>query len=247
MKACAVVAASARRSLSALLRPKVLGGGVAAFSNVAETPKPLCSKPDNLWDLKRQSHLLKSNFATSLAEVLPIVDFRVKGDEMVLRVRDRDIVPTLAFLRDDVNCQYKVLTQVTGVHYPHRKSAFEVVYELLSIRYNSRIRVKASVDHEGHGIDSVCGVYPAANWYEREAYDMYGIFFRNHPDLRRILTDYGFPHHPLRKDFPLSGFTELRYDDVQGMVVQEPIELAQNYRMWDYESGMAKPAAAGER
>jgi NADH dehydrogenase (ubiquinone) Fe-S protein 3 len=124
---------------------------------------------------------------------------------------------------------------VCGVDYPHRLDRFEVVYNLLSLTHNSRIRVKTYTD-EVKPVPSSCEVYPGNNWFEREAYDMYGIYFQNHPDLRRILTDYGFEGYPLRKDFPLTGYSEVRYDEEKKRIVYEPLELAQAFRYFDYQS-----------
>jgi len=172
-----------------------------------------------------------------LADILPsMIDAVVvaKG-ELCIVVTPPAITHVMTFLRDHSNCQYKVVSDVTAVDYPERPERFEVVYNLLSVRYNSRIRVKVLVD-EVTPVESVAHVYPAAAWYEREVWDMFGIFFTNHPDLRRILTDYGFDGHPLRKDFPLSGYVEVRYDDTKKRVVSEPIEMAQEFRQFDFSS-----------
>jgi len=128
-----------------------------------------------------------------------------------------------------------MLIDICGVDYPEKEARFEVVYNLLSIKYNSRIRVKVAVD-ELTPIDSVTSIYNSAGWYEREVWDLYGVFFSNHPDLRRILTDYGFDGHPLRRDFPLTGHTEVRYDEAEKRIVTEPVELAQEFRVFDFAS-----------
>ncbi|MEE9251648.1 MAG: NADH-quinone oxidoreductase subunit C [Alphaproteobacteria bacterium] len=159
----------------------------------------------------------------------------VVRDELVLHVRRDAIVKVLTFLRDDTNCQFRLLVDVCGVDYPDREHRFEVVYHLLSLRQNQRIRVKLSTDEETP-VPSVTGVFSSAGWWEREAWDLYGIFFSDHPDLRRILTDYGFEGHPLRKDFPLTGYVEVRYDDEQKRVVYEPVKLAQEFRTFDFLS-----------
>jgi NADH/F420H2 dehydrogenase subunit C len=138
-----------------------------------------------------------------------------------------------------VNCQYKVLTAITGTDYPERIDRFEVSYELLSLKFNNRLRVKTSINEVG-SLESITKVYSSANWWEREIWDMFGIFFSNHPDLRRILTDYGFEGYPLRKDFPLSGYVEVRYDDTVKRVVCEPLELAQEFRSFNFESPWSK-------
>jgi NADH-quinone oxidoreductase subunit C len=156
-------------------------------------------------------------------------------DELCLLVgRDR-ITRVLKFLRDDVNCQFKQLMDVCGVDFPDREERFEVVYNLLSLTHNRRIRVKVTASPETP-VPTVTEVFSSANWWEREAWDMYGILFRDHPDLRRILTDYGFQGHPLRKDFPLTGYVEVRYDDEQKRVVYEPVKLPQDFRTFDFLS-----------
>ncbi len=155
--------------------------------------------------------------------------------ELVLRVERAALVRALTFLRDDSTCRFEQLMDVTAVDYPHREERFEVVYNLLSLKHNHRIRVKATTD-EDTPVPSVTGVYSTAGWFERETWDMYGVFFSDHPDLRRILTDYGFEGHPLRKDFPLTGYVELRYDDEQKRVVYEPVRLTQDLRTFDFLS-----------
>ncbi|MCM2343727.1 MAG: NADH-quinone oxidoreductase subunit C [Alphaproteobacteria bacterium] len=158
----------------------------------------------------------------------------LKG-EMVLYVKRDEIVHVLQFLRDDRECDFKLLIDVCGVDYPERAERFEVVYQLLSLTQNNRIRVKVATD-ENTPVPSAVSVYSSANWLEREAWDMYGIYFSGHPDLRRILTDYGFEGHPLRKDFPLTGYVEVRWDDELKRVVYEPVKLAQDYRTFDFLS-----------
>jgi len=156
-------------------------------------------------------------------------------DQLTIKVRREAIVKVLTFLRDDVSCQFKLLVDVCGADYPEREQRFDVVYHLLSLTHNNRIRVKVTTD-EQTPVPSVTGVYSAANWFEREAWDLYGIYFFDHPDLRRILTDYGFEGHPLRKDFPLTGYVEVRYDDEQKRVVYEPVKLTQEFRSFDFLS-----------
>ncbi len=145
------------------------------------------------------------------------------------------LVGLLLFLRDDPACRFTTLVDICGADYPEREKRFEVVYHLLSMHLNQRIRVKVQTD-EQTPVPSCLGVWPAANWFEREAFDMYGIQFSDHPDLRRILTDYGFTGYPLRKDFPLTGFVEVRYDDAQQRVVYEPVRLVQDFRKFDFMS-----------
>ncbi len=161
--------------------------------------------------------------------------WRVEHGELTIDVRADRIVPVMQFLRDDPLAKFLVLIDLTAVDYPQRAQRFDVVYHLLSMHNNTRIRVKAQLG-ENDTIPTVTGVYPCADWFEREAFDMYGVVFSGHPDLRRILTDYGFEGHPLRKDFPLTGHVEVRYDDEQKRVVYEPVKLVQEYRNFDYLS-----------
>jgi|ERR1700680_2801838 len=155
--------------------------------------------------------------------------------ELTLTVEAPQIVRTLVFLRDDPECRFTLLIDICGVDYPNRTPRFDVVYHLLSLEKNQRIRVKVETD-ESIPVPSVVPVYPAANWFERETFDMYGILFSGHPDLRRILTDYGFTGFPLRKDFPLTGYVEVRWDDEQKRVIYEPVRLVQEMRDFDFLS-----------
>ncbi len=164
-----------------------------------------------------------------------VIDVEVVHDELMVRVQRNAIVRMLSFLRDDSNCHFKCLMDVCGVDYPGRGERFEVVYNLLSLRHNQRIRIKLTTDEESP-VPSVTGVFNSAGWWEREAWDLYGIYFSDHPDLRRILTDYGFEGHPMRKDFPLTGFVEVRYDETQKRVVYEPVQLTQEFRRFDFMS-----------
>ncbi|KFB10401.1 NADH-quinone oxidoreductase subunit C [Nitratireductor basaltis] len=164
-----------------------------------------------------------------------IQDAVVAYGELTLIVEAGDIVDVLNFLKSDVQCQFVSFIDISGADYPARKKRFEVVYHLLSPRQNQRIRVKLSTD-EDTPVPSVIDVFPGADWYEREVYDMYGVLFTGHPDLRRILTDYGFEGYPLRKDFPLTGYVEVRYDGEAKRVVYEPVELRQEFRNFDFLS-----------
>ncbi len=155
--------------------------------------------------------------------------------ELTITVATDQILEVLKTLRDDSKCQFEILIDLAGVDYPQRARRFDVVYHLLSPRHNLRLRVKIAAD-EATQVPSVIAVFPNADWYEREAFDMYGILFAGHPDLRRLLTDYGFQGHPLRKDFPLSGYVEVRYDDEKKRVVYEPVKLMQDFRTFDFES-----------
>ena len=164
-----------------------------------------------------------------------VKDLSIVGDQLVAIVEKEDIAKFLVFLRDDVNCQFKQLMDICGVDYPERPQRFEVVYNLLSLVHNNRVTVKVMLD-DNSSIPSVSKVFSSADWWEREIWDLFGIFFSGHPDLRRILTDYGFDGHPLRKDFPLTGYVEVRYDDAQKRVVYEPVKLTQEYRDFDFLS-----------
>jgi NADH-quinone oxidoreductase subunit C len=164
-----------------------------------------------------------------------VVSATVERDELVVLARTDAIIKVLSFLRDDTNCQFKVCVDVCGVDHPERERRFDVVYHLLSLKHNQRVRVKVETDEETP-VPSATAVYSSANWYEREAWDLYGILFSDHPDLRRILTDYGFEGHPLRKDFPLTGHVEVRYDEVEKRVVYEPVRLTQDFRSFDFLS-----------
>jgi NADH-quinone oxidoreductase subunit C len=164
-----------------------------------------------------------------------IVDRIVAHGELTLVLQPASIVRALTFLRDEPSLLFKELVDLCGVDYPSRERRFDVAYHLLSVRHNQRLRVKVQTD-EMTPVPSVVSVYPTADWFEREAWDMYGILFGGHPDLRRILTDYGFEGHPLRKDFPMSGYVEMRYDEEQKRVVYEPVQLRQDFRNWDFLS-----------
>lgn len=155
--------------------------------------------------------------------------------ELTITVKREDIISCLQFLRDDRQTAFINIIDIAGVDYPERKERFEIVYHLLSPSQNTRIRVKLSTD-EDTPVASATGLFQGADWFEREAWDMYGILFTGHPDLRRLLTDYGFEGHPLRKDFPLTGYVEVRYDDEVKRVVYEPVELRQEFRNFDFLS-----------
>ena len=155
--------------------------------------------------------------------------------ELMIRAEGAEIVRVLTFLRDDANCQFQLLVDITAVDFPDRAERFDVVYILLSIKQNQRVRIKAAVA-ENATIPSAVSVFSTAGWLERETWDLFGVYFSDHPDLRRILTDYGFEGHPLRKDFPLTGFVEPRYDDELKRVVYEPVALTQEFRRFDFES-----------
>jgi NADH-quinone oxidoreductase subunit C len=170
--------------------------------------------------------------ATVDADILESV---ISYGELTLTVKADDIVDVATFLRDDPKCQFISIIDICGADYPSRAKRFEVVYHFLSPQQNTRIRIKVLAD-EDTLVPSITGVFVGADWFEREAYDLYGILFSGHPDLRRILTDYGFEGHPLRKDFPLTGFVEVRYDDEAKRVIYEPVELKQEFRNFDFLS-----------
>ncbi|KRD56413.1 MULTISPECIES: NADH-quinone oxidoreductase subunit C [Sinorhizobium/Ensifer group] len=164
-----------------------------------------------------------------------ISDASLNYGELTLTTTSANLIALLTFLRDDVHCAFINFVDVCGVDWPQRPDRFDVVYHLLSPRQNLRVRIKVQTG-ENEPVPSATPVYPGADWFEREAYDMYGILFTGHPDLRRILTDYGFEGHPLRKDFPVTGFVEVRYDDEAKRVVYEPVELKQEFRNFDFLS-----------
>ena len=159
----------------------------------------------------------------------------IKNEELIIEIAEGDLIDTIQFLKSNENCKFKQLIDIAGVDYPENEKRFELVYLFLSHEHNLRIKVliKFQINQP---INSLTKIFPSANWMEREVFDMYGIKFKNHPDLRRILTDYGFKGHPLRKDFPLTGFNEVRYSEKEKKVIYEPVKLEQNYRNFDFES-----------
>nr|YP_011008410.1 NADH dehydrogenase subunit 9 [Syringoderma abyssicola]WBP70381.1 NADH dehydrogenase subunit 9 [Syringoderma abyssicola] len=189
-------------------------------------------------------HHLPLVYLSGLVKLLPIQSFRVVGQEMVINVAKEHLLFVLTFLHHHTNAGFQILTCISGVDYPEREERFEVVYEILSVRYRVRLRLKVQTS-ETNSLFSIVSLFPCANWWEREIWDLFGIFFYTHPDLRRILTDYGFEGHPLRKDFPLSGYSELRYDEDQRMVVCEPIELSQEFRAFSYTPSWSNKTSLG--
>ncbi len=163
------------------------------------------------------------------------IEHRVAFNQLTVAVRTDKIVDVVRFLRDDPSCRFVSLIDVTAVDYPKREKRFDVVYHLLSPKLNARIRLRAEAD-ETTQVPSIIEVFPGADWFERETYDLYGVIFIGHPDMRRLLTDYGFEGHPLRKDFPLTGFVEVRYDDQEKRVLYEPVRLNQEFRNFDFLS-----------
>ncbi len=164
-----------------------------------------------------------------------VLGFDIAFGELTMAVTAAGLVGLVDFLKTDVLCKFSTLVDITAVDYPGRAARFDVVYHLLSMYQNHRIRLRVAL-RETEMLPSIIDVHPAANWFEREVFDMFGILFTGHPDLRRILTDYGFRGHPLRKDFPTTGYTEVRYDEVQKRVVYEPVNLVQEYRQFDFMS-----------
>jgi len=173
-----------------------------------------------------------------------VQQFSVWKDELIIYIAPQSVIPVMTFLKLHTAAQFTQVTDITAVDYPTRSQRFEVVYNLLSICHNSRIRVKTYAD-EATPVPSITPLYDGANWYEREVYDLFGVFFTNHPDLRRIMTDYGFDGHPLRKDFPLTGYTEVRYDEEKKRVVVEPLEMTQAFRNFQGGSSIWEQVGSG--
>ena len=172
-----------------------------------------------------------------IAQAFPqdVTRTQIAHGELAIEARRDAVTRVLAFLRDDPKCLFKILIDVCGVDYPEREERFDVVYNLLSVKNNQRIRVKVRASEETP-VPSATSIFSSASWFERETWDLYGVYFADHPDLRRILTDYGFEGHPLRKDFPLTGYVEVRYDEEQKRVVYEPVKLKQEFRSFDFMS-----------
>jgi NADH-quinone oxidoreductase subunit C len=189
--------------------------------------------------------------AEYVAGALPgaVTGSEILHGQLICQVEPGELLRVLAFLRDDPKCQFTLLCDLCGVDYPDRPLRFDVVYNLLSVSLNQRIRLKIETD-EDQPVPSAVGLFSVAGWWEREAWDLFGIYFANNPDLRRILTDYGFDGHPLRKDFPLTGYVELKYDEDQKRVVYEPVRLKQEFRSFDFLSpweGMSKILPGDEK
>lgn len=170
-----------------------------------------------------------------LKKLIPLENAKLLGNELVLTVHPKNLYEVLNFIKNHMYCQYGCLTAISATDYPERNNRFEVAYELLSVYFNHRIRVKTFVN-ESTPLPSATSLFSAANWWEREIWDLFGVFFQHHPDLRRILTDYGFQGHPLRKDFPLTGYVEVSYDEKLKRVISQPLELSQEFRAFDFRS-----------
>ena len=175
------------------------------------------------------------NILSTIEENCKIDDGFIKFEQIQKSINPDELISILEFLKDNDVCQFRQLTDIAGVDFPERQNRFDIVYHFLSFKNNARIRVKIEIS-ENEDIQSITQIFPAANWFEREAFDMYGIQFTDHPDLRRILTDYGFEGYPLRKDFPLTGNVEVRYDEMEKKVIYEPVKLQQDYRDFDIQS-----------
>lgn len=187
--------------------------------------------------MKKNKLLIKNSFLKYCTKVLKkviILSYIYLGEYTII-LRKNSIFQAIFFFKNHSLCRFTTLSDICGVDFPTRNRRFEVIYHLLSLKYNSRLRIKIRVT-EASIVKSIIEIFPSANWFEREAWDMFGIVFQGNPDIRRILTDYGFEGHPLRKDFPLSGFIESRYDDVLKRVVSEPVELSQKFRKFDLNS-----------
>ncbi|XP_052230191.1 NADH dehydrogenase [ubiquinone] iron-sulfur protein 3, mitochondrial-like isoform X2 [Dreissena polymorpha] len=216
-----------------LQQPRVL----AQLCRLQSTTTDKDKKPTVRYvDAAKTQNLLE--FGQYVSDILPKYVQKVEvchGDELEIFIHPDGIIPVILFLRDHHHAQFLNITDITAIDVPTRPYRFELIYMLLSVRYNARIKVKTYTD-ELTPMDSITPVLPGANWYEREIWDLFGVYFTNHPDLRRILTDYGFEGHPFRKDFPLTGYVEVRYDDELGRCVVEPLELAQEFRKFEFSS-----------
>ncbi len=180
-------------------------------------------------NLKKIEILVNSELTTKIHNSL------IKNDELLIEIDENDLIEVLQFLKSNEKCKFRQLIDIAGVDYPEDEKRFHLIYLFLSHENNIRIKLKIKFQID-QPIPSITKIFPSANWMEREVFDMYGVKFKNHPDLRRILTDYGFKGHPLRKDFPLTGFNEVRYSEKEKKVIYEPVKLEQNYRNFDFES-----------
>ncbi|EWC46871.1 mitochondrial NADH-ubiquinone oxidoreductase subunit [Drechslerella stenobrocha 248] len=201
---------------------------------IGELRAPVVNPTDKYASQSEQLHAYGQYIMSCLPKF--VQQYSVWKDELAIYIAPQGVVPVFSFLKYHHAAQYTMVADITAVDFPSRQYRFEVVYNLLSVVYNSRIRVKTYAD-ETSPVPSITPLYEGANWYEREVYDLFGVFFTNHPDLRRIMTDYGFDGHPLRKDFPLTGYTEVRWDEEKKRVVYEPLELTQAFR--NFEGGTA--------
>ena len=180
-------------------------------------------------NIKKLEQLINSELSSKIQNSF------VKNNELLIEINEEDLIDVIQFLKLNENCKFKQLIDIAGVDFPHAEKRFKLIYLLLSHEHNNRIKLSINFETT-QAIQSITKIFPSANWMEREVFDMYGIKFKNHPDLRRILTDYGFKGHPLRKDFPLTGFNEVRYSEKEKKVIYEPVKLEQNYRNFDFEN-----------
>ena len=180
-------------------------------------------------NLKNLQNLINSELTSKIQNSF------IKDGELTIEINENDLIEVVQFLKSDEKCKFRQLIDIAGVDYPEEEKRFKLVYLFLSHEHNNRIKLSINLLPK-QIINSLTKIFPSANWMEREVFDMYGIKFKNHPDLRRILTDYGFKGHPLRKDFPLTGFNEVRYSEKEKKVIYEPVKLEQNYRNFDFES-----------
>ena len=180
-------------------------------------------------ELQKLEKLINSELTTK------VQNSSIKNEELLIEIVENDLLEVIQFLKLNENCKFKQLIDIAGVDYPENEKRFELIYLFLSHENNTRIKLLTRFELD-QTINSITKIFPSANWMEREVFDMYGVKFKNHPDLRRILTDYGFKGHPLRKDFPLTGFNEVRYSEKDKKVIYEPVKLEQNYRNFDFES-----------
>ncbi|OAA65222.1 NADH-ubiquinone oxidoreductase subunit precursor [Niveomyces insectorum RCEF 264] len=203
---------------------------------------PLVNPADKYGTMAENMH----KYGAWLMSVLPkyVQQFSVWKDELTLYICPSGVIPVFTFLKYNTAAEFTQVSDITAVDFPTRDQRFEIVYNLLSVRHNARIRVKTYAD-EAAPVPSITSLYDGANWYEREVYDMFGVFFVGHPDLRRIMTDYGFEGHPLRKDFPLTGYTEIRYDEEKKRIVTEPLEMTQAFRNFEGGSSAWEQVGAG--
>ncbi|KAJ4989758.1 NADH dehydrogenase [Stagonosporopsis vannaccii] len=250
--AAAAARSTAARALSTTaLRAKEIAGESAATPNMrfaprnpSETLKRAIVNPVDQYKTKGEALHKYGNY---LMSCLPkyIQQFSVWKDELTIYIPPAGVLPVFTFLKNHTAAEYTQISDITAVDYPTKDQRFEVVYNMLSIRHNSRLRVKTYAD-EATPVPSLCDLYDGANWYEREVYDLFGVFFVGHPDLRRIMTDYGFDGHPLRKDFPMTGYTEIRYDEEKKRIVVEPLEMTQAFRNFRGGSAAWEQVGPGE-
>lgn len=214
----------------------------APRSTVGTLEAPLTNPADKYETMADNMHKYGAWLMSSLPKY--VQQFSVWKDELTIYISPSGVIPVFTFLKYNTAAEFTQVSDITAVDFPTRDQRFEVVYNLLSVRHNSRIRVKTYAD-EASPVPSIVSLFDGANWFEREVYDMFGVFFLGHPDLRRILTDYGFEGHPLRKDFPLTGYTEIRYDEEKKRIVTEPLELTQAFRNFEGGSSAWEQLGAG--